>query len=51
MFSQCCGYDLVKRYAGQLVPIATPHYGVPSAKVVTMPVSLSFARTMRRTMS
>jgi len=27
--SQCCGYDIVNRYAGQLLPIATPHYGAP----------------------
>ena len=26
-FSQCCGYDLVNRYAGKLQPLATPHYG------------------------
>ena len=26
-FSQCCGYDLVNRYAGNLQPLATPHYG------------------------
>ena len=26
-FSQCCGYDLVNRYAGKLLPLATPHYG------------------------
>ena len=32
MFSQCCGYDLVNRYAGLLVPIATPHYGAPECK-------------------
>ena len=25
--SQCCGYDLVNRYAGKLQPLATPHYG------------------------
>jgi len=30
--SQCCGYDLVNRYAGTLVPIATPHYGAPGCK-------------------
>ena len=26
-FSQCCGYDLINRYAGKLQPLATPHYG------------------------
>ena len=26
-FSQCCGYDLVNRYAGKLQPLATPHFG------------------------
>ena len=31
-FSQCCGYDLVNRFAGQLIPIATPHYGAPECK-------------------
>ena len=25
--SQCCGYDIVNRYAGRLQPIATPHFG------------------------
>ena len=31
-FSQCCGYDIVNRYAGRLQPIATPHYGAPGCK-------------------
>ncbi len=31
-FSQCCGYDLVNRYAEKLIPIATPHYGAPGCK-------------------
>ncbi len=31
-FSQCCGYDIVKRYAGILRPIATPHYGAPGCR-------------------
>ena len=26
-FSQCCGYDLVNRYAGKLQPLATPRFG------------------------
>ena len=26
-FSQCCGYDVVNRYAGKLQLLATPHYG------------------------
>jgi ABC-type phosphate/phosphonate transport system substrate-binding protein len=30
--SQCCGYDLVKGYAGKLRPVATPHYGAPGCK-------------------
>ncbi len=30
--SQCCGYDLVNRYADKLVPIATPHYGAAGCK-------------------
>ena len=30
--SQCCGYDLVNRYADRLIPIATPHYGAPGCK-------------------
>ena len=30
--SQCCGYDLVNRYAGKLVAIATPRYGAPECK-------------------
>ncbi len=25
--SQCCGYDIVNRYAGRLRQVATPHYG------------------------
>ena len=29
LFSQCCGYDIVNRYAGTLVAIATPHYAAP----------------------
>jgi ABC-type phosphate/phosphonate transport system substrate-binding protein len=31
-FSQCCGYDIVRRYAGRLRPVATPHYGAPECK-------------------
>lgn len=31
-FSQCCGYDIVRRYAGKLRPVATPHYGAPECK-------------------
>ncbi len=31
-FSQCCGYDIVNRYAGKLRPIATPRYGAPECK-------------------
>ncbi len=31
-FSQCCGYDIVRRYAGKLWPVATPHYGAPECK-------------------
>ena len=31
-FSQCCGYDIVRRYAGKLRPVATPHYGAPGCK-------------------
>ena len=31
-FSQCCGYDLVNRYAGKLQPIVTPHYGAPECE-------------------
>ncbi len=29
IFSQCCGYDLVHRYTGRLIPIATPHFHAP----------------------
>lgn len=29
LFTQCCGFDIVNRYRGVLVPIATPHYGAP----------------------
>ncbi len=32
LFSQCCGYDLVNRYAGKLQPIAVPHYDAPGCK-------------------
>jgi len=28
-FSQCCGYDIVRRYVDILRPLATPHYGAP----------------------
>ena len=28
-FSQCCGYDLINSYAGNLKPLATPHYSAP----------------------
>ena len=29
LFSQCCGYDIVNRYAGALRPVATPRYAAP----------------------
>lgn len=29
LFSQCCGYDLTKRFAGMLQPVATPRYDAP----------------------
>ena len=32
LVSQCCGYDVVKRYAGKLVPLATPRYDAPGCK-------------------
>ena len=32
IFSQCCGYDIVKGYAGKLRPVATPHYGASGCK-------------------
>ncbi len=32
LFSQCCGFDLVNRYAGRLQPIAVPHYDVPGCE-------------------
>ncbi len=28
-FSQCCSYDIVRRYGGKLRLVATPHYGAP----------------------
>ena len=31
-FSQCCGYDIVNRYAGKLQPIATPHFAAPECE-------------------
>lgn len=31
-FSQCCGYDIVRRYADKLRPVATPHYGAPECE-------------------
>jgi ABC-type phosphate/phosphonate transport system substrate-binding protein len=31
-FSQCCGYDIVRRFIGKLRPVATPHYGAPECK-------------------
>ena len=30
--SQCCGYDIIGRYAGKLRPVATPHFGAPECK-------------------
>jgi ABC-type phosphate/phosphonate transport system substrate-binding protein len=30
--SQCCGYDVVNRYADKLVPLAAPRYGVPECR-------------------
>ena len=32
LLSQCCGLDLVGRYANRLLPLATPHYGAPGCK-------------------
>ena len=32
LLSQCCGYDLVHRYAGKLRPIATPRYSAPGCR-------------------
>ncbi len=29
LLSQCCGYDLVNRFAGRLRPVATPRYSAP----------------------
>ena len=31
-FSQCCGFDIIGRYAGKLRPIATPHFGATGCK-------------------
>jgi len=31
-FSQCCGYDIVYKYAATLRPIATPHYSAPGCE-------------------
>ena len=30
--SQCCGYDLVNRYADKLTPLAVPRYGVAECR-------------------
>lgn len=32
LFSQCCGSDLIDRYAGKLQPLAVPHYDVPGCE-------------------
>ncbi|MGI9303517.1 MAG: phosphate/phosphite/phosphonate ABC transporter substrate-binding protein [Gammaproteobacteria bacterium] len=32
LISQCCGYDVVGRYAGRLRPIATPRYSAPGCE-------------------
>jgi ABC-type phosphate/phosphonate transport system substrate-binding protein len=32
LLSQCCGYDLVNRYAGKLRPLATPRYSAPGCQ-------------------
>ena len=32
LLSQCCGYDLVNRYAGKLVALATPQYTAPGCR-------------------
>ncbi len=32
LLSQCCGFDLVNRYAGKLIPLATPEYGAPGCE-------------------
>lgn len=32
LFSQCCGYDIVHRYARKLRPIATQRYGAPDCR-------------------
>ena len=32
VISQCCGYDLVNRYADRLIPFAVPQYGAPECK-------------------
>ena len=32
LLSQCCGYDIVNRYAGKLVPLATPRYTAPGCQ-------------------
>ena len=29
LFSQCCGYDLIKRFARELQPVAAPRYRAP----------------------
>lgn len=29
LLSQCCGYDIVKRYVGELIPLATPRWTAP----------------------
>ena len=32
LLSQCCGFDLLERYADRLLPVATPHYGAPGCE-------------------
>lgn len=32
LLSQCCGYDIIHRYAGRLRPIATPRYDAPGCR-------------------
>ena len=49
LVSQCCGYDVVKRYAGKLVPLATPRYDAPGCQRGNYSTSLLSPRESRFT--
>jgi ABC-type phosphate/phosphonate transport system substrate-binding protein len=47
LLTQCCGMDLVKRYAGKIVPLATPRYGAPGCRGAEYASVVVVAETVR----